>query len=227
MVIMAGGLMLKGSAPKLLTVSMFLGGFIVAVASLISYFTYRNEQTSRDTQRIISDLELLRLFESQPGGILSSKMVADKTSLTSKEAWARLSGLATGGLLVTGTNPTGMKHFYELSAPLEEIPGLQLSGEPYLTIEDLQEVFVAYDYKVSPHDLMVTTGLPWKILSREMKHFRKQGVIDTVYIKRPGDSYKQYILMEAYHRSGALDLMSRTRINEEVKQVLYDERFLV
>lgn len=33
--------------------------------------------------------------------------------------------------------------------------------------------------------------------------------------------------MEAYHRSEKLDLDSRTRINEEVKQVLYDERYLV
>ena len=184
-------------------------------------------KTMRDTQRIITDLELLHLFERQPGGILSAEMVAEKTDLSKSEATARLTGLSQGGLLVAGTNPTGMKHYFELSAPLEEVPGLKLSTEPFLTIEDLQEIFIAYDYKVSPHDLMVTTGLPWKMLSREMKHFRQQGIVEVAYIQRPGDSFKQYILREKYHRSEKLDLDSRTRINEEVKQVLYDERFLV
>jgi hypothetical protein len=60
-----------------------------------------------------------------------------------------------------------------------------------------------------------------------MKHFRKEGVIELACILRPGDSSAQYILLEAYHRSEELDLMSRTRINEEVKQVLYDEQYLV
>jgi hypothetical protein len=52
-------------------------------------------------------------------------------------------------------------------------------------------------------------------------------LIDVVMIARPGDSHKQYILIEDYHRSDELDLASRTRSNAEVKQVLYDERFLV
>jgi DNA-binding transcriptional ArsR family regulator len=227
LLISAGGWMLKGDAPKGLTASMFLGGIMVAICAIIAYFKYRGEQRSTDTQRVISDLKFLRLFEKQPGGLLSAEMIAEKTDLTKGEASARLSGLSTGGLLSTGTNPMGTKYFYELSAPLEEIPGLTLSGEPYLTIEDLQEIFIAYDYKVSPHDLIIATGLPWGIISREMKHFRKEGVIDLAYILRPGDSSAQYILLETYHRSEKLDLMSRTRINEEVKQVLYDERYLV
>jgi hypothetical protein len=224
---MISGLMLKGSVPKLLSLFMFLGGVIIAVAALIAFFTYRQENISEDTQRVISDLKLLRLFEQQPGGLLSAQMIADKTELTSGQASARLNALATGGLLTMGSNSMGTKYFYELAAPLEEIPGLQLSGEPYLTIEDLQEIFIAYDYKVSPHDIMVATGLSWKMLSLEMKHFRKKGVIDVALISRPGDSSKQYILNEAYHRSEKLDLKSRTRINAEVKQVLYDEQFLV
>jgi hypothetical protein len=186
-----------------------------------------NILSGRDTQHIVNDLELLRLFERQPGGFLSKEMVAEKTGLTVGEALMRLNSLHIGGLLRAGMNPTGARRYFELSAPLEEIPGLRLSGEPYLTIEDLREVFIAYDYKVSPHKLMVTTGLPWEILSREMKHFRQQGVIDLVYLERPGDGYKQYLLMEDYQHPDKLDLASRTRINAEVKQVLFDERFLV
>ncbi len=206
-------------------ISLMTVGFLMLFIGLL--LQKKKTTEVRSTQRLVTDLDILRLFDKQPGGLLSADMVAEKTKLTKGEASSRLSSLSTGGLLIAGTNPTGMKYYYELSAPLEEIKGIQLSGEPFLTIEDLQEIFIAYDYKVSPHDLMVTTGLPWKMLSREMKHFRKEKVIDVAYIQRPGDSYKQYILMEEYHRSEALDLESRTRINEEVKQVLYDERYLV
>jgi DNA-binding transcriptional ArsR family regulator len=186
-----------------------------------------NAERGRDTQGVIGDLKLLRLFERQPGGLLSKEMVAEKTGLTQEEARMRLNSLNVGGLLRAGSNPTGARRFFQLSAPLEEIPKLQLSGESYLTIEDLQDIFIAYNYKVSPQKLMVTTGLPWQTLSRELKHFRIQGIIDVVYIDRPGDSYKQYVLMEAYHRSDKLDLASRTRLNETVRQVLFDERYLV
>ncbi|TXF89785.1 helix-turn-helix domain-containing protein [Neolewinella aurantiaca] len=209
----------------IIIVSLILIGLAMIVWGIL--YQARHNKTLRDTQRIITDLELLRLFERQPGGILSAKMVADKTGLTAAEASSRLSGLAHGGLLLVGSNPSGMKQFYELSAPLEERPGIQLSGEPFLTIEDLQEIFIAYDYKVSPHDLMVATGLPWNILAREMKYFRQQGITELIHIPRPGDSFKQYILQEEYHRSGKLDIEGRTRLNEKVKQVLYDERFLV
>lgn len=223
----AAGLMLKGNAPKGVTVLLFLIGSLVALFAIPVYFYYRGKKQNVDTQRIITDLELLRLFEKQPGGLLSPEMVAEKTGLSKGEASSRLSSLSTGGLLSMGTNATGMKAYFELAAPLETVEGIKLSDEPFLTLEDLQQIFVAYDYKVSPHDLMVTTGLPWGLLSREMQHFRKSGIIEVANIVRPGDSFKQYILLEAYHPSDKLDLDSRNKINEEVKQVLYEERFLV
>ena len=56
---------------------------LVAVAALIViwgiiYQTNYNKNI-RDTQRIITDLELLRLFEKQPGGLLSAEMIAERT----------------------------------------------------------------------------------------------------------------------------------------------------
>lgn len=78
-----------------LVLSLLLGGFLMCMLPLLFYF--RNKKTVRDTQRIITDLELLRLFEKQPGGILSDVIVAEKTELTKAEASARLSALSTGG----------------------------------------------------------------------------------------------------------------------------------
>ncbi len=107
--------MLKGNAPKGLMVSMFLGGIMVAICAIIAYFKYRGEQRSTDTQRIISDLKFLRLFEKQPGGLLSAEMIAEKTDLTKGEASARLSGLSTGGLLSAVTNTMGTKYCLSLT----------------------------------------------------------------------------------------------------------------
>lgn len=208
----------------ILTVLVALAVVLTAWAIL---YTQQQKKVERDTQRVITDLELLRLFEQHPGGLLSSEMIAEQTGLTKSEAGTRLTSLATGGLLRSGMTPNGMKAYFELSADLEEVDGIKLSGLPFLTIEDLQQLFIAYDYKVSPHDLIVSTGLPWKVIAREMQHFRKEGVIELVHIDRPGDSARQYILQEAYHQPEALDLASRERINSEVRQVLYDEQLLV
>lgn len=221
------GLALKGDVPKVVSLFMFVIGLFIAVAAFFGFLASRNAQTNADTQRIITDIALLRLFEQQPGGLLSASMVAEKTDLTKAEASYRLQNLSTGGLLRAGMNHNGLMRYYELAAPLEEVAGIVLSDEPFLTLEDLQQIFIAYDYRVSPHDLMVTTGLPWQMLSLEMQHFRKAGIIEVANIARPGDSSKQYILVEAYHPSGKLDLESRNRINAEVKQALYDENLLV
>lgn len=221
------GLALKGDVPKVVSLLMFVTGLFIATAAFFGFFASRKTQTNVDTQQIITDLALLRLFEQQPGGLLSPKMVAEKTGLTKVEASSRLQSLSSGGLLRAGMSHNRLMHYYELAAPLEEATGIVLSDEPFLTLEDLQQIFVAYNYRVSPHDLMVTTGLPWRMLSLEMQHFRKAGIIEVANIARPGDSSKQYILVETYHPSGKLNLDSRNRINAEVKKVLYDENLLV
>lgn len=217
----------NGALGKGMALFLFLGGVVMLIAAIAGFVTTRSEQHHEDTQRLISDLDILRLFEQQKGGLLSTEMLAKRTGLTKAQMQSRLTTLSQGGLLTAGPNPTGMKYYYELAAPLEEQPGLVLSDQAFLVVEDLQKIFEAYDYKVSPHDLMVSTGLPWKVLSREMQYFRKQGIVDVAYIARPGDASKQYILMDDYHPSQTLDLNSRERINAEVKQVLYDENLLV
>jgi hypothetical protein len=154
-------------------------------------------------------------------------MITDKTGLTKAETTSRLTPLVHWGILRAGMNPTGTNYFYELTAPLEAYTGPELSTEPFLTIRDLQHIFEAYDHRVSPQDLLMATGLPWNVIAREIKYFRKEKVLDYVNIARPNDSPFQFVLLEPYNNPETMDLKEAERLNREMKEVLYDENLLV
>lgn len=220
------GIMLKGQVPKGVAVTMFLVGMLVALLALVGFVVTHNQGVTTDTQRTVSDKDFLRLFEQQPGGLLSVRVLAEKTGLSVSEARTRAMALVHAGVLRAGTNQSAMRHFFELTAPLEEVPGLELSPEPFLTVGDLQKIFRAYDYKVSPQDLIMATGLPWVMIARELQHFRKKGVVEGVRIARPNDSPVQYILLEPYlsvppegEQARGLDL--------EMQKILMQEELIV
>lgn len=191
------------------------------------WYTQRSKKQVHDTQRKITDRDLLGLFEQQPGGLLSSAMITEKSGLTKTETTSRLTPLVHWGMLRAGMNPTGTSYFYELTAPLEEYTGPDLSDEPFLTIRDLQHIFEAYDHKVSPQDLLMATGLPWNVIQREIKYFRKEKVLEYTNIARPDDSPIQFVLLEPYNKPETLDLKDAERLDQRVKEVLYDENLLV
>lgn len=190
-------------------------------------YQQRSNRQVRDTQRTITDRDLLSLFEQQAGGLVSSKMITEKSGLTKTETTSRLTPLVQWGMLRAGMNPSGTNYFYELTAPLEEYTGPKLSDEAFLTIRDLQHIFEAYDHKVSPQDLLMATGLPWNIIAREIKYFRKEKVLEYVTIARPDDSPIQFVLLEPYNTPETLDLKDAERLDQRVKEVLYDENLLV
>ncbi|SEQ16609.1 hypothetical protein [Neolewinella agarilytica] len=203
---------------------LFTSFFILLpLVFLLVYYLNRNKKVDT-TQREISDRDLLHLLHNHPGGLLTAKEIAEKAGLTMAQTRSRLSFFAEQLIVRRGSN--GLAYYYELYAPIEDVGQLELSPEPFLTVADLQKIFRAYDYRVSPIDLIAATGLPWRILAREMKHFKKKGVIDILRIARPGDSYRQYVLKEPYidlpessNEAMALDL--------EMKEILLDENLLV
>lgn len=191
------------------------------------WYTQRSKRQVENTQRKITDRELLSLFEQQPGGLLSSTMIMEKSGLTKAETTSRLTPLAHWGILRAGVSATGTSYFYELTATLDDYTGPELSEEPFLTVRDLQHIFEAYDYKVSPQDLLMATGLPWNVIEREIKYFRKEKVLEYTNIARPDDSPIQFILLEPYNKPETLDLKDAERLDQRVKEVLYDENLLV
>lgn len=207
-----------------LTGGLIFVGVVVTMLVLLVVLLNWQKKTREDTQRKITDKALLELFRDHPGGVLGTSDIAERTGLTKTEASLRLSGLATAGALTGGMNIYGTKAYYELSAPLEEVEGLSLSDEPFITLEDLQAIFKAYDYRVSPQDLIMATNLPWAVIDREMKHFRSKNVVEVVLIDRKGDSNRQYILKEPYLTAGP---ETARELNLELREILYDEKYLV
>lgn len=197
---------------------------LVATLATVVFVMKRRKNIVKNTQRILTDKALMQVFNEHPGGLLSPHQVAEKTDLSLQQARSRLMYLALQNVLRTGIGSN--RHYYELYAPWES-PAfeLSLSPDPFLTIADLQQIFKAYDYRVSPGDLIIATGLPWKVLSREMAHFQKKGVIQKVRIARPGDSIKQYVLQEPYLSQPTGE--EAEAINLELKEILRNEDLLL
>ncbi len=196
---------------------------VIPAVFLLVYFKKRGS-TIKSTQRIISDRDFLRIFHDHPGGLLTKAEVAEKANLTKSEAASRLGYFSEQLILRRGSN--GLSTYYETYAPFEDAGDLGLSPEPFLTVADLQKIFHAYDYRVSPADLIIATGLPWRVISREMKHFKKKGIIDILRIARPGDSYKQFVLKEPYINLPESSSEAKA-IDLEMKEILLDENLLV
>ncbi|MEM9528236.1 MAG: hypothetical protein AAGA31_16605 [Bacteroidota bacterium] len=205
-------------------VLLSLLAFLVLLVAFIFAYQARGSKRVKDTQRLLTDKALLQLLDEHPGGLLSVHEVAERTPLSVGEARSRLYYLATQSVLRMGAG--GNRHYYELYAPYEE-PSfeLSLSEDPFLTLEDLQQIFKAYDHRVSPGDLIIATGLPWKVLAREMTYFQKKGVIQKVRIARPGDSLMQYVLKEPY-LSQPMEAEAEA-INLELKEILRNDNLLV
>lgn len=210
---------------QIIIISLAVIGVLLMVWAI--WYTQHNKQMVQNTQRIITDRELIRLFEQQPGGLLSRSMIAEKTGLTKAEVTSRLTSFAHWGIVRAGVNATSTNYFYELTAKLETYTGPELSAEPFLTVRDLQHIFEAYAYKVSPQDLLMATGLPWNVIEREIKYFRKEKVLEYTRIDRPDDSPIQFILLEPYNNPATLDLEEAERLNRGMKEVLYDEQLIV
>jgi len=74
----------------------------------------------------------------------------------------------------------GNRYFYGLKEPLVEDKNLTLSPDPFLTVEDLLIIFEAHDYRVSAQELIMAAGLPLSVIKREMKHFEKEGIVQSM-----------------------------------------------
>ena len=72
----------------IIIVSLLVIGFLLIALGVFMH--YRGNKQVRETQRIITDKALLRIFEAQPGGLLSLDMMVEKTGLPQREALVRM-----------------------------------------------------------------------------------------------------------------------------------------
>lgn len=202
---------------------------VIAVLVLVAlWLYYSGQKTNSDTQRNITDRDLLRLISSQPDGLVSPHMLADQTDLSLNQARSRLNSLMLFGILSRSANRRG-RYFFELVQRLEEPEPLELSPEPFLTVNDLLTIFPAFGNRVSAQDLIMATGLPLAIIKREMRFFEKEGIVQMLYKSDSNGVVKRrtFVLQEPYRsdhqkfrdKAGVLDL--------KMKDILLDENLLL
>lgn len=177
------------------------------------------------TQRHVTDAGLIKLLNDQPDGLLSPHQLAELTGMTVNQARRRFTAFSVAGMLHQSYNSRA-RSFYALKAPYTEPPELELSPEPFLTVEDMLQLFSAYGGRLTVQDMLLATRLPLAVLMREMKHFEKGGVVQqltSTTAAYSGVTSKFFVLQEPYRsdpgafqaRAGEVDLELRTILRAE------------
>lgn len=200
--------------------ALLIGFVFIAVA-------YQNKQ-NEDTQRSVSDQDLLRLIANQPDQLLSPHQLAGQTGLTLPQARGRLSALTMYGILNRSHNKKA-RYFYGLNEPLQESPELGLSPEPFLTVEDLLSIFAHYDYRVTPQNLIMATGLPLAVIKREMKHFEKEGIVQRLQrAAQSGMVMERFFVLQEPYRSDPSRFRARAgELDLELREILLNDNLIV
>lgn len=204
-----------------------LGFMTLLIGFVITMYYYQKKQNA-DTQREISDQDLLRLLHNEPDQLLSPHLLRDKTELTLSQARGRLSALMMYGLLRRSSNSRG-RHFYSLNEALEEAPDLGLSSDPFLTVEDLLKIFEHYHYRVTPINLIMATGLPLAVIKREMKYFEKQGIVQRlVRANANGMAIERFFVLQEPYRSDPERFRAKAGVLDlEMREILRNDNLIL
>ncbi len=210
-----------------------IAGFVV-ISIMISLLVFGlalwryQKKTNAETQRDISDRDLLRLIAAQPDQLLSPHQMRDKTGMTLNQCRTRLSALFSYGILNKSSNSRG-RSFFGFYVPLIERESLDLSDDPFLTVEDLLQIFEAYDYRVTPQDLIMATGLPLSVIKREMKHFEKEGILQRLStMQQQGMTMMRFFVLQEPYRSDPEQFRRRAGVMDlEMREILRNDNLIV
>ncbi len=203
---------------------MIMAGVVPFLLLFLVIALQKQKKTRINSQRDMSDRDLLRLIAKQPDGLISKKELAAKSRLSSSAATIRLSSLTTNGVLRVYHDGMLSGH-YGLVKPLEEVPEVSLSPEPFLTVDDILKLFEAFDYKLDFQKLILATGLPLDILKREMKYFEKEKVVKMLFsTDSNGVTHRKFFILQEPYRSNPAHFLSREKeMNQRVKELLRND----
>lgn len=184
------------------------------------HYTRKSNRTIKESQSGISDKELIEFIDNEPDKIVDSQMLMNSLHLTKFEARARLRHFHHNGLLCVLRSRNGMKAYYTLSKAIDRTYDLNLTDDPFMTIEDLMLIFKHCEYKVSLQDICLCTGLPIKVINEEMKYFEKEGVVRGLYwTNESGFGHQRiYTLCEPY-RSNPDEYLDSSKVNFKLKEI--------
>lgn len=212
---------------KLIVLLIVMLVLVVLPLTFAIWYEWNKKKNTRETQRILSDPDLLRLIHNEPDQMVSPHILADKTDLTRNEARSRLTSLMTYGVLNRSIG--GNRYFYGLKEPLGEDKNLTLSPDPFLTVEDLLVIFEAHNYRVSAQELIMATGLPLAVIKREMKHFEKEGIVQSMRGYAPsGFVISRFFILQEPYRSNPERFRARaSQLDLELREILTNENLIV
>lgn len=184
-----------------------------------------NIEEIETTQHIISDGDLLKLFQQQPDGYLDADRIAALTGLTKKQAKFRLTFLAHKKVLRGKYTKSMMKMFYALAQPIQERELPKMSNEPFLTTDDLINLFKSHNYRLTLQDICLATGLPISIIDKEMNYFAKEKIVQVLFgMNSEGmTNSSEWVLQEPYRSNPKKCLELEDLINPELEKIYAEE----
>lgn len=199
-------------------------GVVITCCLIVGLIISSYSRSVTKSQSILSDRDLLLLLNSEPDRILSAQQLARKTGMTKSQASSRLTSLVWKGLV--SQMYSGIKSFYELRRPIEAQNLVELSDQPYISIEDLFKLFDHFDQKMDLQDICIATGLPFKVIEREMKYFEKEGIVHKMTkMSQDGISTNKifYTLQESYKKRDSNDALRLREINNDLEMIYRNE----
>ena len=201
---------------------------IVALAAFLVYYYWLQRKTGIETQSTLTDRDLLLKFVGQPDGFLTPQTLSEVTGLSKTEARNRLQALHLAGILDHAHN-SRLASYYALRHPVADTSLMRLSPEPFLTVDDILTLFEQHGYRPRDQDLIISTGLPLRLIRRELKYFAEQGVVDTLYASDGYGKQSQriYVLKEPY-RSQPDHFRRRAETDDlQLRSILRNDNFIV
>jgi len=135
----------------------------------------QHRNSTKVSEAHLTDRDLLLLINAEPDRIINAAILAKKSGISLSQARTRLHRLMYAG--VVHQMSSGFKYFYELKNSIQKDNLLDLSDNPFISIEDLFTLFEHFGYKMTLQDICIATGLPFKVIKEEMKYFQKEGVV--------------------------------------------------
>lgn len=193
---------------------------VLAIALFIWLIVRSYNHSVRQSYSKLSDRDLLLFADGQVDKIVDKRLVAEAFGLTKTEAARRLSLLYHNGILsiLYNRSMTGMS--YTLIKPIDDkAQHITLSDEPFMTLEDLLMIFKHYDYQVTLQELCLATGLPIKVVKREMKYFEKQKIVKLMLQMHSQSVYQRRYLLNEPYRSDPDSFLELKNVNFELKEI--------
>jgi len=184
--------------PPMIVALLFLIAFVLIVIAIV--YNKRYYAALDDSQNQVTDKQLIEYIDSQPDKMIDRQMIMERFGLSKFAADGRLSYFLGNGLLRTLHTSNGMKLYYTLTSPIDKPYDIDLSDEPFITVDDILAIFKHFDFRVSLQEICLVSGLPIKVIKEEMKYFEKEKIVKSLIQTDPQATMHRmvYMLEEPY-----------------------------